>query len=370
MSARLDRIEASSATATASARNCRRSLPSPRSCCSGSKGPRPQSIGRRPAGVDLGGGGIRCRHRYRARRRRPTGVVARRPKLVHHRHRARPRSRLPGVLTARVTPGATALDVQAKHAAAQQESGRSAGSGRRCRPRRGTTCDQRRRELHSSRDQLSATLEGLSATRGGPTARPAGSVAGRRPQTADVTIDRHRAVPNSTRPRRRAAAEPNAGPRRRAAAAADAQADRDIPRATVLQNKSASQRDELDRATEQLTQERRRSPRTNWRRRPRPGAKAGKRRAAGPPSWPTSGRRGDRTRWPPNWPKPPRRPSHCATATKTAPGRYAKSASNSRSSAVRAAKATRRRGDRARARAGRARPGAVAGPAPPNCCGR
>ena len=41
---------------------------------------------------------------------------------------------VPGVLTARITPGATALDIQAKHAAAQQELTAALAAGRCRRP--------------------------------------------------------------------------------------------------------------------------------------------------------------------------------------------------------------------------------------------
>lgn len=68
---------------------------------------------------------------------------------------------VPGVLAARVTPGATALDIQAKHAAAQQELTAALAAGEVTDLAAARTADRRRRDLHSTRDQLSATLAGL-----------------------------------------------------------------------------------------------------------------------------------------------------------------------------------------------------------------
>ena len=66
-----------------------------------------------------------------------------------------------GVVTARVTPGATALDVQAKHAAAQQELAAALAAADVADLAAARSGDQRRRELQGTRDQLSATLAGL-----------------------------------------------------------------------------------------------------------------------------------------------------------------------------------------------------------------
>ena len=68
---------------------------------------------------------------------------------------------VPGVLTARITPGATALDVEAKHAAAQQELAATLAAADVADLQAARSADQRRRELHSGRDQLTATLAGL-----------------------------------------------------------------------------------------------------------------------------------------------------------------------------------------------------------------
>ncbi len=64
-------------------------------------------------------------------------------------------------MTARVTPGATALDIQSKHAAAQQALADELVAGDVTDLTAARCADQRRRELQSSRDQLTATLVGL-----------------------------------------------------------------------------------------------------------------------------------------------------------------------------------------------------------------
>ena len=68
---------------------------------------------------------------------------------------------VPGVLTARITPGATALDVQAKHAAAQQVLTEALAAGAVADLATARSVDQHRRELQHSLDQLGATLSGL-----------------------------------------------------------------------------------------------------------------------------------------------------------------------------------------------------------------
>ncbi|MES3648720.1 hypothetical protein Q9Q75_18800, partial [Mycobacterium intracellulare] len=65
------------------------------------------------------------------------------------------------VLTARVDPGTTTLDIHAKHAAAQQEMTAALTAVDVADLAAARLADQRRRELQSTRDQLSATLAGL-----------------------------------------------------------------------------------------------------------------------------------------------------------------------------------------------------------------
>jgi hypothetical protein len=68
---------------------------------------------------------------------------------------------VPGVLTARFTPGATALDIQAEHAAAQQDLAAALATAQVADVAAARLTDQRRRELVGDRDRLTATLVGL-----------------------------------------------------------------------------------------------------------------------------------------------------------------------------------------------------------------
>lgn len=65
---------------------------------------------------------------------------------------------LPGVLTVRVTPGATALDVQAKLAAVQQNLTELLAAAGVVDIEQARAVDERRRELITARDRLAATL--------------------------------------------------------------------------------------------------------------------------------------------------------------------------------------------------------------------
>lgn len=166
---------------------------------------------------------------------------------------------VPGVLTARITPGATALDVQAKYAAAQQELAAALADGQVGDLAAARSADQHRRELQSSRDQLSATLAGLcgdddieqlrdrlAQLRAGHPAEPdlfATDIASARAEleAAQAAL---------------LAAEADCETRRQAAAAADARVAETSTRATLLLNEATTQRAELVRATDQLAQER------------------------------------------------------------------------------------------------------------------
>ncbi|MGH3633181.1 AAA family ATPase [Mycobacterium sp.] len=70
---------------------------------------------------------------------------------------------VPGVLTARFNPGATAVDIQAELTAAQQELAAALVAGRVDDVAAARNTDQRRRDLENRRDQLTATLAGLCA---------------------------------------------------------------------------------------------------------------------------------------------------------------------------------------------------------------
>ncbi|RAU91558.1 hypothetical protein DQP58_20280, partial [Mycobacterium colombiense] len=166
---------------------------------------------------------------------------------------------VPGVLTARVTPGATTLNVHAKHAAAQEELVASLAAGEVADLAAARSADQRRRELQSTRDQLGATLAGLcgeerieelrSRLTQLRAAHPAET------SVAPVDIGAARAeLAAVLQARDDASAEYEA--RRQAAATATTTLAELSTRATVLQNTLATQRAELNAAAGRLTAER------------------------------------------------------------------------------------------------------------------
>jgi len=68
---------------------------------------------------------------------------------------------VPGILTARVTPGMSALEIQTQYAAAQQDLATGLAAAQVADLAAARSTDQRRRELQGARDQLTATLAGL-----------------------------------------------------------------------------------------------------------------------------------------------------------------------------------------------------------------
>lgn len=163
------------------------------------------------------------------------------------------------VLTARVDPGATTLDIHAKHAAAQQEMTAALTAAGVADLAAARLADQRRRELQGTRDQLSATLAGLCG---------------------DEQIDEMRSRLAQLRAEHPAEPEPgvtdigaargelDAAQQGHAAASADCEAHRQAAtasatalaelstRATVLQNTLDAQRAELQAAADRLATER------------------------------------------------------------------------------------------------------------------
>jgi hypothetical protein len=69
---------------------------------------------------------------------------------------------IPGIATARVTPGTSALDIQAHYAAAQETLAAALAAAQVADLAAARQADERRRELQSTHDQLAATLSGLS----------------------------------------------------------------------------------------------------------------------------------------------------------------------------------------------------------------
>ncbi|SPM41483.1 DNA repair exonuclease SbcCD ATPase subunit, partial [Mycobacterium numidiamassiliense] len=165
---------------------------------------------------------------------------------------------VPGILTARITPGAAALDVQAKHAAAQEELSSALAAGGVTDLAAARSEDQRRRDLQNSRDQLGATLSGLCGDEEIDHMRErlaqlrAGQPAGAEVVT-DIAAARAELEAADTA---RSAADAECEARRQAAAHADSTLAAISTRATVLRSEAATQRAELDRATAQLAQER------------------------------------------------------------------------------------------------------------------
>ncbi|WP_068178099.1 ATP-binding protein [Mycobacterium sp. UM_CSW] len=166
---------------------------------------------------------------------------------------------VPGVLTARVTPGATTLDVQAKFAAAQDEFAKALQAADVADLASARSADQRRRELQGCRDQLDATVSGLcgdetvdqlrerlAQLRADQPADP--DVVPKDADTARTELDAAEAA--------HAAVATECEQRRKAATAADAALAEASTRATVSQNALQAQRAELDAATDRLARER------------------------------------------------------------------------------------------------------------------
>lgn len=163
------------------------------------------------------------------------------------------------VLTARVTPGATTLDIHAKHAAAQQEMTAALAAAEVADLAAARSADQRRRELVSARDQLGATLAGLcgdeqidemrsrlARLRAQHPAEPA-------PGATDIGAAR---AELDAAQQGHAAASTDCEAHRQAATAAAAALAELSTRATVLQNTLEAQRAELQAAAGRLAAER------------------------------------------------------------------------------------------------------------------
>lgn len=168
-----------------------------------------------------------------------------------------------GVLTARVTPGATALDIQAKYVAAQDDLAAALKAARAEDVSSARLVDQRRRELQSSRDQLTATLAGLRGDE-------------QVDQLRDRLAELHAAQPSeldlfatdmvTARADRDAAhaactaAQSECEAQRKLAVAATRRLAEITTRATVLQKEAATQHAELDSLITRLAQARASAP--------------------------------------------------------------------------------------------------------------
>ncbi|SPM31318.1 AAA family ATPase [Mycobacterium terramassiliense] len=166
---------------------------------------------------------------------------------------------VPGLLTARITPGATTLDIQAKHAAAQEELAAALEKAGVTDLAAARSADARRRELQGRRDQLDATVAGLCGEE--PVDQLRARLAELRsdqPAEPDLVATDKDAARAELEAAEAASADAAAEceARRRAAAAADAALAESATRATVSQHKLDTQRAELDAAADRLGRER------------------------------------------------------------------------------------------------------------------
>ncbi|BCQ08225.1 putative protein [Mycobacterium heckeshornense] len=164
---------------------------------------------------------------------------------------------VPGVLTARFTPGATVRDIEAEYAAAQSELADALATGKAADPAEARRVDNRRRELQYQRDQLTAALSALCGDDdvGQLRARLA-QVRGSHPDgPADAVVDTDAAGAELDAAN---AAHAQAAARcdecRQAAVTAASRAVEISTRVTLLQDKLALQRTELDAIRARLAQ--------------------------------------------------------------------------------------------------------------------
>jgi hypothetical protein len=166
---------------------------------------------------------------------------------------------VPGVLTARFTPGVTALDIQTEYAAAQADLAAALAEAQVADVATARRTDQRRRELRNSRDQLTATLVGLCGDDQVDQLRAslARLLAGELPDADGVAMDTKAAraeLDEADAARVRAGADGDT--HRRVAALAAARLAEISTKATLLHDKVATHRTELALVADRLTQQR------------------------------------------------------------------------------------------------------------------
>jgi hypothetical protein len=165
---------------------------------------------------------------------------------------------IPGIVTARVTPGMSALDIQAQYAAAQQDLAAALATAQVADPAAARSTDQRRRELQSARDQLTATLAGLCG--GDDVEQLRSRLAELRSLPAfsgDLTIDAGTARAELDEAEAaRITAGADCETHRRVAALAMSKLTEVSTQATRLQDKLVTQRAELAVVVDRLTQQR------------------------------------------------------------------------------------------------------------------
>jgi len=164
---------------------------------------------------------------------------------------------VPGVLTARFTPGATALDIQAEHAAAQQDLAAALAAAQVADVAAARLTDQRRRELLSRRDQLTATLAALCGDDDVEQLRSSLAALRAKTRADDIAMDATAAraeLDEADAARVKAAADLET--HRKVAAAALAKLTELSTQATLSSGKLATQRAELAAVADRLAQQR------------------------------------------------------------------------------------------------------------------
>ena len=165
---------------------------------------------------------------------------------------------IPGILTARVTPGMSALDIQAQYAAAQQDLAAGLAAAQVADLAAARSTDQRRRELQSARDQLTATLAGLCGDDDVEQLRSRLAELRSLPAfSGDITIDAGTARAELDEAEAgRVTAGADCETHRRVAALAMSKLTEVSTQATRLQDKLVTQRAELAVVVDRLTQQR------------------------------------------------------------------------------------------------------------------
>jgi AAA ATPase domain len=164
---------------------------------------------------------------------------------------------VPGILTARFTPGATALDIQTEHAAAQQNLATALSAAQAADLAEARRIDQRRRELLNRRDQIAATLVALCGDDEVEQLRSALDQLHDKSYTDDVAVDTATARAElEEADTARVKANADLETHRKVAAAAAAKLAEISTKATLSEQKLATQRAELAAVSDRLSQQR------------------------------------------------------------------------------------------------------------------
>jgi len=165
---------------------------------------------------------------------------------------------VPGILTARVTPGMSALEIQTQYAAAQQDLAAGLAEAQVADLAAARSTDQRRRELQSARDQLTAALAGLCGDDDVEQLRSRLAELRSQPGfSGDITIDAGAARAELDEAEAaRVTAGADCETHRRVAALATSKLTEVSTQATRLQDKLVTQRAELAVVVDRLTQQR------------------------------------------------------------------------------------------------------------------